>query len=84
MLVLCDKSARSKRIQPDPKRDNVGRTGTSRLGLPATMFHSPCVITSIPAGFHFVFPFHPLTHIDPRLITGIVPSPSPNLTPERT
>jgi hypothetical protein len=46
--------------------------------------YSPCVTTSIPAGFHLVFPFHPLTHIDPRLSTGMVPSPSPNLTPLRT
>lgn len=38
----------------------------------------------IPAGFHRVFPFQPRTHIAPRLTTGIVPSPSPNLTPDRT
>ena len=40
--------------------------------------------TSIPAGFHFVFPFHPFTHMPPRLIAGIVPSPFPNLTPDLT
>lgn len=44
----------------------------------------PCVMTSIPAGFHLVLPFQPLTHILPRLTTGIVPSPSPNFTPDRT
>jgi hypothetical protein len=38
----------------------------------------------IPAGFHGVFPFHPLTHIPPRLIAGIVPSPFPNFTPDLT
>ena len=48
------------------------------------MRHSPCVTTSIPAGFHLVLPCQPLTHIAPRLTTGMVPSPSPNLTPDRT
>jgi hypothetical protein len=38
----------------------------------------------IPAGFQGVFPFHPLTHIPPRLIAGIVPSPFPNFTPDLT
>lgn len=38
----------------------------------------------MPDGFHLVFPCHPFTHIPPKLINGIVPSPSPNLTPERT
>ena len=46
--------------------------------------HVPCVTTSIPEGFHLVLPVHPFTHIAPRLSTGIVPSPSPNLTPDRT
>jgi len=45
---------------------------------------SPCVTTGIPAGFHLVFPCQPLTHIAPRLTTGIVPSPSPNFTPDLT
>ena len=40
--------------------------------------------TSIPAGFHGVLPFHPLTHIPPRLMAGIVPSPFPNFTPDLT
>ena len=44
----------------------------------------PWVTTGIPAGFHFVFPLHPFTHMAPRLRRGIVPSPSPNLTPDRT
>jgi len=38
----------------------------------------------IPAGFQGVLPFHPLTHIPPRLIAGIVPSPFPNFTPDLT
>jgi hypothetical protein len=41
-------------------------------------------MTLIPAGFQGVFPFHPLTHIPPRLIAGIVPSPFPNFTPDLT
>lgn len=49
-----------------------------------TIPHPPCVITSIPAGLYFVLPFHPCTHIAPRLTVAIVPSPSENLTPERT
>lgn len=46
--------------------------------------HSPCVMTSIPAGFQGVLPFQPLTHMAPRLIVDIVPSPSPNFTPDLT
>ena len=45
--------------------------------------NSPCVMTLIPAGFHLLS-CHPLTHIAPRDSRGTVPSPSPNLTPERT
>jgi hypothetical protein len=53
----------------------------SRCRVLAHLHHLPCVTTLIPAGFHLVLPFHPLTHILPKLEIGIVPSPSPNLTP---